>query len=94
MGLLTPCFVPRRGFLYTVSVPERRVFAPFKSCAGGMVLDEINTCITQRKEKTEVIRTSSYLVKIIGTNLETVKDGGFIFYQLSRLWVILTWLPF
>ena len=49
MGLLTPCSVPRGGFLYTMIVPGggfllssshvRRV------CPGGMVLDEIDTCI-------------------------------------------------
>ena len=26
--------------------PRGRVFAPFKSCPGGVVLDEINTCIS------------------------------------------------
>ena len=45
MGLLTPFSVPRGGFLYTVIVPGR-VFAPFKLCPGGMVMDEIDTCIT------------------------------------------------
>ena len=52
MGLLTPCFVPGEGFLYTIIVPGGGVFAPFESCpgglsrGGGMVLDEIDTCIT------------------------------------------------
>ena len=50
MGHLTPCSVPRGGFLYTMIVLGGRVFAPFKSCPGvcpgGMVLDEIDTCIT------------------------------------------------
>ena len=45
MGLLTPCSVPRGGSLYTMTVPGGRVFAPFKSCPGGMVMDEIDTCI-------------------------------------------------
>ena len=49
MGLLTPCFVLGEGFLYTIIVPGEgfcslRVvsqgFVP-----GGMVLDEIDTCI-------------------------------------------------
>ena len=41
MGLLTPCFVPRGGF-----------FALFKSCPeGGMVLDEIDTCIIVQKNR-------------------------------------------
>ena len=48
MGLLTPCSVPREGFLYTMIVPGEG-FAPFKPCpvvcSGRMVLDEIDTCI-------------------------------------------------
>ena len=32
---MTPCSVPRGGFLYTIIVPGR-VFAPFKSCPGGL----------------------------------------------------------
>ena len=49
--------------------------------------------ITQREEKTKVI-TSSYLVKIIGTYLETIKDGGIVFGHFSRFLVILIRLPF
>ena len=47
MGLLTPYSVPRGGLLYTVIVPGGggRIFAPFKSCPGGMILDETDTCI-------------------------------------------------
>ena len=50
MGLLTPCIVPRGGFLYRMIVPGR-VFAPFRSCPGGggggrMVTDETDTCIS------------------------------------------------
>ena len=45
VGLLTPCSVPRGGFLYKIIVPGGRVFAPFKSYPGGMVMDEIDTCI-------------------------------------------------
>ena len=37
VGLLTPCFVPRGGFLYTMIVPGGgRIFAPFKLCPGGL----------------------------------------------------------
>ena len=56
-GLLTPCFVPRGGFLYITIVPRGRVFVPFKSCpgslsqgGGGMVLDEIDTCIKRHRD--------------------------------------------
>ena len=49
MGLLTPCFVPRGGFLYTmgerVLLPSSRVPGVCPR-GGGMVLDEIDTCIT------------------------------------------------
>ena len=51
MGLLTPYFVPGEGFLYTIIVlgggfllPSSRV--PGVCPGGGMVLDEIDTCIT------------------------------------------------
>ena len=47
VGLLTLCFVPRGGLLYTMIVPGGRVFAPFKSHPGGlsrgMVMDELIT---------------------------------------------------
>ena len=45
LGLLTRCFVPRGGFLYTVTVPGGRVFLPSSrvpGLSGGMVLDEIH----------------------------------------------------
>ena len=45
---MTPCIVPRGGFLYRMIVQGGKVFAPFKSCPGGMVMDEIDTCITHR----------------------------------------------
>ena len=51
MGLLTPCFVPGEGFLYTIIVlgggfllPSSRVPGVCPG-GGGMVLDEIDTCI-------------------------------------------------
>ena len=49
MGLLTPCFVPRGGFLYTVIVPGGGFLLPSSlvpgGCPEGMVLDELDTCI-------------------------------------------------
>ena len=49
MGLLTPCIVPRGGFLYRMIVlgggsllPSSRVPGV---CPGGMVMNEIDTCI-------------------------------------------------
>ena len=56
-------------------------------------LERVLAHITGRNEKTEVI-TSSCLVKIIGTHLEIIKDGGIAFSQFSRLLLILTRLPF
>ena len=53
MGLLTACFVPSGGFLYTMIVPGEgfcslqivsRGFVP-----GGTVLDEIDTCIMSKE---------------------------------------------
>ena len=52
MGLLTPYFVPRGGFLYTMIVPGGVFLLPSSRVrgvcpgGGGMVLDEIDTCIT------------------------------------------------
>ena len=50
MGLLTPCFVPGEGFLYTIIVPGGGFLLPSSRvpgvCPGGMVLDEIDTCIS------------------------------------------------
>ena len=61
-GFLYTMIVPggrvfgRGGFLYTMIVPGGRVFVPFKSCprglsgweGGGVVLDEIDTCISRK----------------------------------------------
>ena len=51
MGLLTPCFVPGEGFLYTIIVPGGGFLLPSSRVpgvcpGGGMVLDEIDTCIS------------------------------------------------
>ena len=53
MGLLTPCFVPGEGFLYTIIVPGGGFLLPSSRVpgvcpGGGMVLDEIDTCINGR----------------------------------------------
>ena len=49
VGLLTPCFVPRGGILYTVIVPGEGFCSlqvvSWGFVPGGMVLDEIDTCI-------------------------------------------------
>ena len=50
MGLLAPLSVPRGGVLYTMIVPGRGFLHPSSRvpevCPGGMVMDEIDTCIT------------------------------------------------
>ena len=54
MGLLTPCFVPREGLLYIMIVPRGGFLLPLSRvpgvCPGGMVLDEIDTCIIGSKK--------------------------------------------
>ena len=45
MGLLTPCSVPRGGFLYTMIVPGGGFLFLSNGVPGGIVLDEINTSI-------------------------------------------------
>ena len=42
-----------------------------------------------------MVTVSWYLVKVVETPLEIIKDGGIVaFGQLSRLSVIFIWLPF
>ena len=57
MGLLTPCSVPRGGFLYTmIALRGEFLLSSSRVCVcvcvcwgggrgGGMVMDEIDTCI-------------------------------------------------
>ena len=45
MGLLTPCFVPREGVLYTMIVTGGGLLPPSSRVPEGMILDEIDTCI-------------------------------------------------
>ena len=51
MGLLTPCSVPRGGGggFYTMIFPGRGFLLPSSRVRGGMVLDEIDTCIMAYK---------------------------------------------
>ena len=50
MGLLTPCIVLRGGFLYRMIVPGGGFLLPSSRVPGegGMVMDEIDTCIKVR----------------------------------------------
>ena len=52
MGLLTPCIVPRGGFLYRMIVPGGGLLLHSSRvpgvCPGGMVMDEFDTCITNQ----------------------------------------------
>ena len=59
MGLLTPCFVPGEGFLYTIIVPGGGFLLPSSRVpgvcpGGGMVLDEIDTCISVPQQNPKV----------------------------------------
>ena len=45
MGLLTPCFVPRGGVLYTMIVLEVGFLPPSSRVPGEMVLDETDSYI-------------------------------------------------
>ena len=53
MGLLTPFSVLRGGFLYTMIVPGGGGLLPSSRVPGGMVIDEIDTCI--RSEKNQIM---------------------------------------
>ena len=46
MGLLTPCSVPKGGFLYTMIVPGGGFLLPSSRVPGEIVLDEVDTCIS------------------------------------------------
>ena len=46
VGLLIPCFVPKGGFLYTMIFSGGEFLLPSSRVPGGMVMDEIDTCIT------------------------------------------------
>ena len=63
-GVLTPCSVPRGGFLYTMIVPGGGFLLPSSHVPGGMVLDEIDTCITNC--------TSDWLMNIDRGNVKRV----------------------
>ena len=47
MGSLAPCFAPGVGVLYTMIVPGGGFLPPASRVpGGGMVLDEIDSCIS------------------------------------------------
>ena len=50
VGLMTPCSVARGGFLYTIVVPGEGFCSlqvmSWGFVPGGVVMDEIDTCIT------------------------------------------------
>ena len=68
MGLLTPCFVPRGGILYTMVVPGGgRFLLPLSRlpgvCPGGMVLDEVDTCINVKADSYVAVHRYEYDVQ-------------------------------
>ena len=72
MGLLTPCSVPRGGFLYTIIVPgggfllpSSRVPRVCRGGGGGMVMDEIDTCIRyESRSLNRIVADKSHRVNI------------------------------
>ena len=47
---MTPCIVPRGGLLYRMIVPGGRFLLPSSRVpGGGMVMDEIDTCIIRKE---------------------------------------------
>ena len=70
-GFWLPVLSQGEGFC-TQWLSGGRVFAPFKSCPGGMVLDEIDTCITNC--------TSDWLMNIDRGNVNRV-----VFLDIKRL---------
>ena len=43
---MTPCFVPGEGFIHNDCRMIGEGFCPFESCSGGMVFNEIDSCIS------------------------------------------------
>ena len=68
MGLLTPCTVPRGGFLYRMIVPVGG-FCPGGVCLGGIVMDKIDTCIIQPCLKKPQTNRTSRIVVIMFTKV-------------------------
>ena len=63
MGPLTSLFCPEGGFLYTVIVPGEKVF-PFVSrryVPGGVVLDEIDSCIIMADDQHPILPSIRHL---------------------------------
>ena len=54
MGPLTQCFVPRGGVLYTMIVPWGGFLVPSSRVQGGIVFDEIDTCIIFKRSLFEI----------------------------------------
>ena len=74
--------------------PGRRVFAPFKSCPGfvrGGGLYEIDTCISHRHVKSDIVRPTS-VDQIIHASLKMCRS----FLIAKQLWIktILNWLGY
>ena len=63
MGLLTP-FCPEGRLSVHNDCPRGRVFTPFKSCPGRMVLDETDTCLMLKDKGVEMFQTIFILVLI------------------------------
>ena len=66
-GAFDPLFCPEGRVFVHSDCPGRGAFALFKSCPGGMVLDEIDTCINPSLEsspKNEGICSSTISVMI------------------------------
>ena len=89
MGLLTPCFVPGEGFLYTIIVPGGGFLLPSSRVpgvcpGGGMVLDEIDTCIRSIDKLNDVDQNSPTFgssIKSQVLDLETLP----IFHPLKKV---------
>ena len=62
MGLLTRCSVPRGGFLYTMIVPGEG-FCSIQVVSGGMVLDEIDTCI-RAKPLLQLLDRTKFVIEV------------------------------
>ena len=70
VGLLTPCFVLGRAFLYTMTVLGGGVFSPFESYPGGMVNDEIDSGISERLQNVHPGKVNYWVNDLPGFSMQ------------------------
>ena len=58
-----------------------RIYQFQRWVSASLNLDTFSHCMSSQNE----VITSSYLVKIMGTHVETIKDGGTVFRSIFKI---------